>query len=192
MTHNRPSLRRPEDGFAAWQATLGYISQHHSPDALLKLKVYPIGERTVRWMASVSWGQTQETVEAAESLPAALTQLWQQVERFHTVFHDPEEAIRKPEGYAPYEWLDVNTQDILHRLIWTTQTVFNEAWHIVILYQPTEISHTRVQIRLLALNSTVSAGGRGPSLLEAARDVFRKAVPVFVSNVSADQEIEPE
>lgn len=183
----RNSLR-PSDGFAAWQATIGYIATYHSPDAVLKLRAYPNQSEGVFWAASVSWGNHQEKVDDAASLPMALTQLWQEVDRYHTIFLYPEHAVKKPEGYTETDWLDVNTQDILHRLIWTTHSALKVDWQIVVVYQPTEVSNMRVQVRLLANGALGCVGGRGPSLLEAARDIFRNAVPLFVSHANAAQD----
>ncbi|GAB4509956.1 MAG: hypothetical protein OHK0046_05860 [Anaerolineae bacterium] len=180
--------RRPSDAFTAWQATLGYISTHHSPDAVLELQVYPSDTGEVQWGAAVSWGVHLERVRGADSIGRALDRLWAEVVRFHEIFLEPADAVRSPAGYTDY--LDVNTQDILHRLIWTANRAFVQDWSMVIVYQPTEMPEMRVQIRLLAMQRTLQIGGRGPSLIDAARKTFRNAAPAFVKDVMTDSDYE--
>ncbi len=178
-THpNRPFPKRPEDGYSAWQATMGYISTHHSPDALLQVEVYP-SEGGVLWGASVAWGANQEKIANSQDLPSALRDLWLQVERNYTIFHSPVDALRRPHGYKDHEWFDEFTLDILHRLIHTTQNVFADDWRILWVYQPAEKPELRVQMRMLAVNMTRHASGRGASLLDAGRDLFRNAALVY-------------
>lgn len=179
MSDRKP--RRPDNGFQAWQATLGYICQHHSPDAVLKLRLEPTEDGNAAWSASLTWGSKEEAVASRVTLADALGDLWQEVERHHDIFLSEADALRCPKGYSDLEWLDVNTQDVLHRFIWTTKSVFENDWLILIVYHPTEAPTMRVQVRLLAKSKSRWVGGRGPSLLEATRDAFRKAVPVFVS-----------
>jgi hypothetical protein len=75
-------LRRPSDGWTAWQMTLGYIGQHYGPDVFLMVQVQPKDADHFLWAATASWGQQYESVTAAESIAAALDQLWQTVARF--------------------------------------------------------------------------------------------------------------
>lgn len=178
-THaNRPFPKRPEDGYSAWQATMGYISTHHSPDALLQVEVYS-SKDGVLWGASVSWGANQEKITDSQDLPSALRDLWLQVERNYTIFHSPVDALRRPHGYKNNEWFDEATLDILHRLTHTTQSVFEDDWRILWVYQPAEKPELRVQMRMLAAKMTHHASGRGASLLDAGRDLFRNAAPVY-------------
>lgn len=179
----RPSPLRPEYGFIAWQMTLGYICNHRSPDAVLKIEAYPSGDGAL-WAASVSWGRTEETVRDRATIATALGNLWQEVDRNHIVFGTPEDAIRRPYGYDDHEWLDVSTADILQRLVWTSQTVLKDDWLLVIIYQPTEAPVTRVQGRLLAQDNR--AAGQGGSLLDALRDLFRNATPLFANVTDED------
>ena len=162
--------------------TLGYISLHHSPDALLKLQAYPSSaDNRVLWSASVSWEHNHETVRDADSLASALSELWREVERNHRVFLFPEDAIRRPIGYKDNEWLDAGTQEILNRLILTTQSIFHSDWLLILVYQPEEAPAMRVQMRLLAENNTVRVGGRGPSLRDAAHTLFHNAISSYAA-----------
>ncbi|MDX2075623.1 MAG: hypothetical protein SFZ02_04285 [bacterium] len=184
---NRPFPKRPEDGYSAWQSTMAYISTHHSPDALLQVEVYPHGEG-IAWGASVSWGGNQEIVRDSHDLPSALRDLWLVVERNHHIFHSPVDALRRPHGYKDHEWFDEHTLDILHRLIHTTQSVFREDWRILWVYQATETADMRVQMRMLAANMTRHASGRGASVLDAGREVFRNAASVYKAHLDFDNE----
>lgn len=180
----RPSPLRPPYGFIAWQMTLGYICNHRSPDAVLKLEAYPSAEEGVLWAASASWGRAEESVRDKTSIAAALGNLWQEVDRNHIVFGTPEDAVRRPSGYEDHEWLDANTADILQRLILTAQTGLKKDWLLVIIYQPTEAPVTRVQGRLLAQDNR--AAGQGGSLIEALRELFRNATPLFANVTDED------
>lgn len=178
-THaNRPFPKRPEDGYSAWQATMGYINTHHSPDALLQVEAYSQGDK-VLWSASVSWADNRESVSDCFTLPIALQDLWMQLERHYRIFNTPADALRRPFGYKDDEWLDDATLDILHRLIHTTQSVFKDDWRILWIYQPSEIPEMRVQMRMLADSMSRHAGGRGANLLDAGRELFRNAAPIY-------------
>lgn len=178
----RPLYRRPDTGLLAWQATLGYIRVRHSPDATLELQADAGPEGQVRWAAAVSWGSVAESIDGQSSLGQALDTLWQKVNSQHTIFQNPDDAIRSPSDYDDFSWLDMNTQEILHRIMWTSQTVFPGNWLLLILYRPTEDPQTRVQMRLLVNSGQVSIGGRGPAVLDAARSLFRKAAPVYAAH----------
>lgn len=174
--------RRQPNGLLAWQATLAYIAVYHSPDALLEIGIYPgLAASEVQWAAEVTWARVVETVIEAESLEGALHALWQKVAHDHDIFLDEKAAQRRPEGYAPGQWVDATTGHILQRLIDTLQAVFLDDWRVVAIYQPTEVPHLRVQMRLMARHGVFTMGGRGPSFLEAARDLYRHAAPMFVA-----------
>ncbi len=174
----RPSAKRPPTGLQAWQATLGYMRTRHSPDAVLNLRAYSY-EARVLWSASVSWGHKEERITDLPSLSEALRALWAEVSRNHRIFESLEDAIRSPQNYNDAEWLDLATQESLQRLVWVTQSAFPGDWHLVMMYQPVETPDARVQARLLAQNNRVVVGGRGPSLLDACRTLFRNATPYF-------------
>lgn len=168
--------------------TLGYICNHRSPDAVLKVEAYPQGEQ-VLWAGAVSWGRVDESVRDRATIATALSDLWLEVDRNHIIFGTPEEAIRRPSGYGDQEWLDVNTVDILQRLIWTVQTAMAHDWLLVLIYQPTEVPATRVQGRLLAQDNQMRAAGQGASLLDALRDLFRNATPLFSKLMDEDNNL---
>jgi hypothetical protein len=174
----RPVPKRPAIGLQAWQSTLGYISTHHSPDAILKLQAYS-REARVLWSASVSWGQKRESVTDQGSLGLALGALWMEVVRGHAIFENLEDAVRAPVYYNEVEWLDDMTQESLQRLIWVTQLAFPGDWMLMIMYQPVENATTRVQMRLVAKDSTVTVGGSGGNMLDACSALFRNATPHY-------------
>ncbi|GEM_PF-480164 len=175
--------RRLANGLLAWQATLAYISAQQSPDALLELMAYPVEEsQAVQWSATVSWGKKKESVRDLPSLQAALDTLWQEVERNHVIFISEEDTVRRPSGYAPNEWIDAHTAEILGRFIETTHAVFTSGWRVVIIYHAIESPLSRVQMRLLAEGNTVTAGGRGPALIDATRDLYRNAAPAYAAH----------
>ncbi|MFW5748272.1 MAG: hypothetical protein ACOCYT_01525 [Chloroflexota bacterium] len=179
---------RPKYGLTAWQLTLGYISTHHSPDAALTLRAHPSAEGHVRWSGVVSWGAVDEIVDDTDSLADVLARLWEQVEQRVSVFENSDDAYRQPAGYAPTEWLDIPTQDVIHRLLWTTQTAFGSDWLLVIVYNPVEHPGMRVQVRLITRESGHRVGGRGPNLLDAARALFRHAAPAFADKLNLQDE----
>lgn len=182
----RPLPKRPPTGLMAWIATVGYISTQYSPDVLLKLHVYPSGD-TTHWGASISWAQHKEQVWDKPTLAAALGDLWLEVDRSHAIFATQLDAIRSPVDYADEKWLDVPTQDILSRLIWTTENVFSGDWKLVIVYQPVDNPNARVQARLIARSGSVHVGGRGPSLGDACHDLFRNGARVFVHGANPEE-----
>jgi len=169
---------RPRTGLAAWESTIGYISQEHSPDVLLTVKALPNGDGSV-WSAKLEWGPHRESADNQPTFPAALRELWTVVERAHVIFKDKAEAVRKPAGYTEFDWLDADTKGALERLAWVTQVVFREAWSLLIIYQPTDDPTNRVQMRLLARDGDVHIGGRGASIEGAASKLYRNATPYF-------------
>jgi hypothetical protein len=178
---NRPLPKRLPNGFLAWQATIGYISTQHSPDALLKLHVYPVDDESIGWGASAAWGQYQEEVWDRASFAAALSDLWQEVDSHYLIFESQVDALKSPARYPAEKWLDAQTEDILHRLIWITGSVFGGDWKLVIVYQPVENPSMRVQARLIAYDGEVHVGGRGGSLLDACHDLYRNGAAYFAN-----------
>ena len=173
-----PTVPRPENGFAAWQATLGYINRQFCPDARLVLSIYPVSHQ-IRYAARVMWGQVVEEVNHKSSVPDAMASLWSLVDQHHAIFASSYEAIRSPAGYDLMEWFDLNTQDVLHRLIWTAHTVFGSDWKMVLFYRTFGNPPQRVQMRLQARESQVRVGGRGPTVIDAARNLFHNAAESF-------------
>lgn len=169
----QPAARRPEYGFQAWQATIGYISQVYSPDALLTLNLHPAGPDTSLWKAAASWGSVCEEVDDRPSLGAALRDLWREVDRHHTIFKSLEAAARRPIRYDDDSWLDPDTQYALDRMIDLAAHSFSTDWRLTLVYQPIENPSLRVQARLVARLGSVHVGGRGGSLRDACHDLYR-------------------
>ena len=187
----RPIPKRPLNGLVAWQNTLGYMSRIHSPDAMLKIEVKAVPGGGVKWAGWVSWAGLSEGIQDADTLPALLRLLWLELDRHHVIFEHPEEAAYCPSGYADTEWIDLTTQDVLHRLIWTVSAVF-EQWRLVIVYQPTQVPAQRVQARLNLPEPHPQTGGRGANFAEALRDCFRNAVPAFADFITDHDEDQTE
>ncbi len=176
-----PTPRRPETGLMAWQATIGYIGAHYSLDALLTIQAYPLDE-AVGWAASASWGASEEQVRDCPSLPNALRALWQQVSQNHLIFDSREAIAKRPANYADDEWLDKQTAQLLGRMLHVTRAAFEGDWRLILVYQPVEKPEFRFQARLLAASDTVQVSGRGASLRDACRDVYRRAAPHYIAH----------
>jgi hypothetical protein len=174
-----PTPKRPENGFLAWQATIGYISTEHSPDALLTLNVSPLENGEIAWRATASWGRFAEEVRDAPSLIEALRALWREVDRHHIIFRSLEAAVKKPINYKDDQWIDTDTQASLDRVIQIAQRAFGNDWRIVIVYQPVANPSSRVQARLIARKDTINSGGRGATLREACQLLYRNAANDF-------------
>ena len=179
LAARRPLARRYNTGFAAWQATLGYICANYTPDILLKMQATINSEGEIRWTASLTGEPYFELVSNEISLGGALSHLWDQVSWKHQIFLHEEDATRQPTGYDELDWLDMSTNDVLHRLLWTIKAAFRSDWSLMIVYQPREESTLRIQMRLLADANRMQVGSRGPSLIAAARQLFRNAAPEF-------------
>lgn len=177
-TPTRPLPSRPPTGLLAWQSTMGHISSHFSPDAILKIQA-TTREARVQWSAVVSWGEVSETVNDQPSLAATLRELWRVVSHNHGIYERLEDAIKGPYNYDDTEWIDLVTQESLQRLIWVTQIVFPGDWLLLIIYQPIESPAARMQMRLIAQENTITVGGHGPALVDACRALFRNAAPYY-------------
>jgi hypothetical protein len=162
----------------AWEATVGYIHQHHSPDATLKLEIYPM-DYIMGWAASLSWSDWQESVRDQQSFADSLNKLWHQVDQNHDLIDSLEMAVRRPINYGDDEWLDELTYEAFSRLVNTTDTIFMGDWQIIILYRPVESPNNRVQTRLIADRTVVNRGGNGPTLRDACRHLFHNAAPIY-------------
>lgn len=179
--HSRPVPQRPETGLLAWQATIGYICTEHSPDAMLTLRAVPQGASLV-WGASVSWAQIMEHVEGQTSLPAALRELWAQIDHDYRIFKTVEAAAKRPANYRDEEWLDGETRATLERMIEVTAIAFGNDWQFLVMYQPIATANARVQARLLAKESTVHVSGRGATVRHACRDLYQNAAPDYFAS----------
>ncbi|MDQ7027428.1 MAG: hypothetical protein Q9P01_14680 [Anaerolineae bacterium] len=185
--HIRPAPKRPRWGWLAWEATVGYISQYHSPDATLKIEVYP-GKHIVNWAASLTWGGNTEEVRDCLSLAEVLSSLWSEVEKHQDLFHSFDAAVRRPTNYADDDWLDEHTYEGLSRLIHVTDTVFQGDWLIVIVYRPVDEPDQRLKTRLIAEHIEVNRGGNGATLRNACRDLYHKAAPIYQKYRHKDDE----
>lgn len=177
--HARPSRGRPQYGLQAWQATIGYIASEYSPDALLTLIAYPAQSGGICWQASASWGRHHEEVGDQPSLAVALGTLWVEVDRRHRLIKSLDAGNKRPVGYKPHEWLDPDTDHTLERLLQSAAAAFGDDWRVVLVYQPVENPAARVQARLIARGDTLNIGGRGATVIETCRLLYRKAAHEF-------------
>lgn len=178
----RPLPKRPETGLQAWLATIGYLGTEYSPDAMLTLRAVPNGSGAFLWSGAASWGQENITVQECNTLADVLRDLWKAVEREHKIFKTLEAASRRPANYPPDRWVDEETKTTLERLLAVTELVFEQQWMLIIVYQAVENPNLRVQARLLAKDNSVHIGGRGPTIRDACRDLYRNAAPDYFAS----------
>jgi hypothetical protein len=178
--HASPLPKRPENGWLAWLATIGYLSAEHSPDAALTIRFAP-AQDGIRWSLACTWGQHQETVSDQPNLTAGLKALWQVVSASHSIFKSDEAAFRSPMYYRDDQWLDRRTLDMLDQLIALNNAAFKADWRIIILYQALDNPQMRVQARLVAKGSDIQSGGRGASLADACRSLVRNAAAHYAA-----------
>ncbi|MDZ4765728.1 MAG: hypothetical protein SGI73_14350 [Chloroflexota bacterium] len=179
--YSQPLPKRPDTGLQAWLATIGYLSAEYSPDALLTLRIAP-SERGAAWSLACAWGQQREHVEAKPDFPAALRELWAVLAANHDIHKTPEAAYKSPAHYKDHQWVDAPTSETLERLIDVTTAAFKSDWALIIVYQASEKPTMRVQARLVAHDNQIRSGGRGASIRDACRDLYRNAAPgVFAS-----------
>lgn len=180
----RPMPKRPDNGLLAWQATIGYISSQYSLDALLTLRAYPLETGEVGWAGTASWGQNQESVQGCPSLPVALRELWQEVNRSHVIFETREAILKSPAYYDDHRWLDADTAASLNRLLHATASVYANIWQLVFIYQPVESPAVRFQARLLVAGEggELNVSGQGANLRDACHALYRNAAPYYVAH----------
>lgn len=174
----RPVPKRPEWGWFAWEATVGYIHDEYSPDATLLLETYP-SAGIMLWTAILVFGDQREQVTDRFGIALALGDLWRQVADRHQIFKTLEAASRRPDHYNDDQWLDAVTLDVLTRVIGVTSTVFKEDWKLMMFYRPGPIAVERVQARLTAHSQQVMRSGHGPTLRDACRNLFHNATPDY-------------
>jgi hypothetical protein len=174
----RPVPRRPRWGWSAWEATTGYIAQHHSPDATLKLQLYNVGQN-ISFTSSCAWGEHREEVRFADTMGEALRQLWLKIYHNHPIFESVDDAFRSPVGYDEYERLDDTTQDVFDRLVLIVQKLFEHDWLLIIVYRPVENPETRLQMRLLAESNSVQRASQGSTLREVCRSLLHHCATLF-------------
>jgi hypothetical protein len=180
--HHRPTPKRPSLGWHAWQATVGYISHEHNPDAVLTVTAYPVEDEAVGWTASLFWGDKSETVHDEESFGAALRSLWFKVEARHKIFRTLEAAVKRPVNYDEGEWLEPATQAALDRVLQAAAAAFAAGWRIAITYQPVDNPDGRVQAGLYSQDGTLQIEGSGPTLRDACQTLFRSAAGYFANS----------
>jgi hypothetical protein len=173
--------QRPPNGLLAWQATIGYITQELSADAVLMLRVQP-REQGVGWYASVGWAGIPTQAIEGDTLPQVLRELWLQLAKVHAVFKTEEERVRQPVLYPENAWLDADTHRALDSLIELTSAVFSGEWSLIFFYQAVDSPSHRVKARLIAKDNTVQISGQGPTLREACRDLYRHAAPNYFAS----------
>ncbi len=178
--HAIPLPKRPENGWLAWLATVGYLSAEHSPDAALTIRLAP-GRAGVRWALACTWGRHEESVSDQPDLSAGLRALWQVVSANHHIFKSDEAVFKSPMHYRDNQWLDRRTLETLDQLIALNNAAFKTAWQIIIVYQALDNPHLRVQARLVAKGSDIQSGGRGASLGDACRSLVRNAAAHYAA-----------
>ena len=176
----RPLPKRLPTGLQAWQATIGYIHSAYSTDALLAFRAYP-SDGEVLWGATASWAKEGVNVRDLPSIGMVMRELWQEFASRYNILSSLESLARSPADYADDEWTDASTQDILDRLMQVTVHVFQTDWAFIAIYQPIEQPDTRVQTTLMAKGGNVRIKGRGPSLDDACRDLFRSAAREYAA-----------
>lgn len=178
-----PQYERPRYGWDAWTSAVGYIADQHSPDAQLRVSLSADSEGMLQWDAMVQWGTHLEAISRRKSLGSALNDLWHDVEDNHRIFWSHQDAVRRPVPYRPEYWLDDRSSTALQSLINIGQRLYQDDWHVVIVYQPSELSYARVQTRLLAAQFTVCRGGRGATLRESCQTLYHNAIDLFTAHI---------
>ncbi len=182
-----PQPLRPEWGWSAWMATVGYLAAHHSPDARLRLQVYQRPDHLLIWSAALLWGDNAEQVQERASYAAALRDLWREVCNYHTIFKSEQERVLQPQDYREDRWLDEKTNDVLERLLRVTEAVFAGDWRLLIVYQPGEQPDNRVLARMLAKETHVQRAGRGPTLRDACRNLYQNTAGTYAAHLRRDK-----
>ncbi len=177
--HHRPTPKRPQTGWLAWQSTVGYMAQELSPEIALTITVYPVNANTFGWSAALYWGENNEAIHAEDTLADALRGLWFKVEAHHRIFNTLEDAARRPVNYAEGDWLDDATQSALDRLLQVTAATFSSGWRVIITYQPVDNPDMRVQAGLYKDDGTIQVEGQGPSLRDACQMLYRSAARYY-------------
>lgn len=174
---------RPKFGWAAWEATAGYIAIQYSPDVSLTLQVTPDfpGNR-LSWAATIEWAGKRERVTDRAHIADALRDLWYEVNRHHVIFKTVDAALKRPEDYADTAWFDARTTESIDRLTTVISAVFESDWTIVIIYHPSQNPTSRFQMRLIVNGEPqIRRGGRGASLRDVSRGLY-----LSISDVIAD------
>lgn len=178
---SRPLPSRPSNGLLAWQSTMGYLSVQYNLDASLAIEVRPGDLGAVLWSAAATWGQNTQQVGRRPTMPAALRDLWREIDRNHVIFESREALLRRPVNYTDDEWLDADTQMLLDRTLEIATSVYGSDWLLNMVYQPVELPAVRFTAHLTARQNTVQSSGHGAGMRQALQDLFRSAAPDFVA-----------
>ncbi len=180
----RPLPKRPQYGLQAWLATMGYLAQEYSPDALLTLRATAQNTQ-ITWTAVVTWGNERHEVINMATLPVALRDLWKRVERGRKIFKTLEAATRSPLFYTDDLWIDPETDTALNGIIRLTKSAFQD-WLLVIIYRPIENPDSRVQARIIGSANQIFVSGSGGSIHDACRALFNNAAPTYFAKAIRD------
>ncbi|GIK28102.1 MAG: hypothetical protein IT298_04170 [Chloroflexi bacterium] len=174
-----PLVFRHANGWLSWQAVVGDLVSRGHPDAHIRVEASG-ADGAVIWAAEVEWGPNQERVTEQPALGAALAMLWQEVSGHHWIY-DGDMSKRGPALYGPSEWLDRDTLEALERMLTVAADVFGKDWAVLFTYHPVQQPDQRVNSRLIARSGDVAVAGRGATLLDAVRGLFRATAPFFAS-----------
>jgi hypothetical protein len=175
--HTRPTPKRPPTGLAAWQATIGYISDVYHPDAALVLRAYS-HQNTILWTAEALWSMAEQGANVVDcaSAPQALADLWLRLEqRYPKLLQTLEAHSRKPKDYADHQWMEPPIDAAFERLMTVTAQVFHDEWLLSVYYQPIQTADTRVHAELRVDAHRVQIAGQGADYESALRDLYRRA-----------------
>ncbi|GAB1421358.1 hypothetical protein MASR2M15_15180 [Anaerolineales bacterium] len=171
-THNEAHSGRPPTGWLAWQETLGYLYEHHSPDALLRLDATSHTGDVIERSASIRWAALQFAVTGRISAADALDYLWATIKQNVEIFQTPADAIIAPADYPDEEMFTHNEMNALNTVTRVLGLAFQDEWRMIILYQPIGDTNLRVQMRLLADNGRVQIAGQGATLRVACHQLL--------------------
>ncbi|MBK9125893.1 MAG: hypothetical protein IPM16_22580 [Chloroflexi bacterium] len=174
-----PLVFRHANGWLSWQAVVGDLVSRGHPDAHIRVEASGV-DGAVTWAAEVEWGPNQERVTDQPSLGEALATLWQEVSNHHWMY-EGDMGKRGPALYGPDEWLDHDTLEALNRMLTVAADVFGSDWAVLFTYHPVQQPDQRVNSRLIARSGDVAVAGRGATLLDAVRGLFRATAPFFAS-----------
>lgn len=177
---------RHRSGWAAWEATAGYIGIQYSPDVTVSFIAEPDGEG-IRWTGRLEWAGKVEKVQAS-TLPEAMNDLWAVVDFHHLIFKTRGAALKKPAGFQPDEWLDERTAQAVERLLTVVQRVFVDDWALTIFYHPTEDAGRRYEVRLLAgHDQPIWRGARGATMRDALHALYRASFDAIAAHIQRNK-----
>lgn len=179
---------RFRSGWAAWEATAGYIAIQYSPDVTVSFIAEPVGASDdINWTGRLEWAGKAEKVQT-DTLPAAMNDLWATIDFHHLIFKTRSAALKKPAGFQPDEWLDERTTQAIDRLLTVVQRVFADDWALAIFYHPTEDAGRRYEVRLLAGHEQpIWRGARGATMRDALHALYRASFDAIAAHIQRNQ-----